>query len=120
MYQTLRKMPELAALPLLIVIGLGFFTVTNPAKLPPAVLMVGFAILTGILYCIVRLVARLLNLKERVTKGQYNGILAGATGLPIMMLALQSLGQLTVRDTVTLAVLAAAGYFYMSRLSGTQ
>lgn len=118
MFQTLKKLPELAALPLLILIGLAFFAATDPSKLPPAALILGFAILTGILYCIVRLIARAAGLRTKMTKVQYDGLLAGATVLPILLLALQSLGQLTVRDSITLAVLAIAAYFYMSRLSG--
>lgn len=118
MLQTLKSLPELAALALLIVLGLVFFSITDPAELPPAALMLGFAILTGIVYSIVRLVAKATGMRRRVTKVQYDGLVAGATVLPIMLLALQSLGQLTARDTITLLVLTVAGYFYISRLSG--
>lgn len=116
MLQTLKKLPELAALLLCIVLGIGFFALTNPESLPPAVLIFGFVILLGIMYSFARLAARLTNLRGRVSKGQYTGILTGATVLPVALLALQSLGQLTVRDVVTLGVLSAAAYLYISRL----
>jgi hypothetical protein len=116
MLQTFKKLPELASLLLFIVVGLGFFALTNPKNLPPAVLIFGFVILLGIMYSLASLIARAAGLKERVSKGQYNGILTGATVLPVALLALQSLGQLTIRDIVTLGVLSVAAYLYISRM----
>lgn len=116
MLQILKKLPELAALLLFIAVGLVFFASTDPKNLPPAALIFGFIILTGIMYCAARLVARLSGLRARVSKGQYSGILTGATVLPVAVLALQSLGQLTLRDVITLGVLSVAGYLYISRM----
>jgi len=38
-------------------------------------------------------------------------------GLPTLLLAMQSVGQLTIRDIVTLFVFFGITYFYMSRMS---
>jgi hypothetical protein len=116
MYQTFKKNPELAALPILILLGVGFFAATNPERLPPALLLIGFIIVAGILYSGLRLAARLLGVSDRIPAAKLRGMLIGATVLPVMMLALQSLGQLTPRDTITLLVLFVAGYFYISRM----
>lgn len=104
----------------MILLGMIFFSITNPKNVPPVVLVVGFLLLTGIIYSFLRLIAKLFSLKERLTVGQYKGLLIGGTALPVMMLALQSIGQLTVRDSITLVILFIAGYFYISRISARQ
>ncbi len=38
-----------------------------------------------------------------------------ASILPVVLLVLQSLGQLTIRDAAMLAILFTVTYFYMSR-----
>jgi hypothetical protein len=116
--QMLRQVPELAALGLFLLLGLILFTVTNPSHVPPAVLMAGFFILFGIFYSALRLLGRSMGFKERLKPVQYNGLILGCAALPVMLLALQSIGQLTVRDTVTLVIIFAAGYFYVSRQQG--
>jgi len=40
-----------------------------------------------------------------------------ATSLPMLVLVLQSLGQLTIRDLGTILAIFAIAYFYLSRLS---
>jgi hypothetical protein len=113
----LKRLPELAVLLALCLCAVTFFAVTNPKNVPPIVLVAGFVLLLGIWYCLLRLAMRLSGAQERLTGGQYNGLLLGLTIVPIMLLALQSIGQLTARDVVTLSVLFAAGYFYVSRMS---
>jgi hypothetical protein len=118
MLDKLKQLPELAALPLLIIVGLLFFASTNPANLPPAALMVGFLFLAGVMYCLVRLVTRLSGLQDRLSKGKYNALLVTMTALPVILVAMQSIGQLTVRDAVTIGVLFLVFGFYISRMSG--
>jgi hypothetical protein len=54
-------------------------------------------------------------LKERLRPLEYNGLVIGVAALPVILMALQSIGQLTIRDTITLAIIFVAGYFYISR-----
>lgn len=113
--QMLKKWPDLSLLIGFCVLALILFTVTNPSHVPPAVLVLGFFVLFGIFYSGFRLIGRVTGLKERLSRLQYNGLLIGVAALPVMLLALQSIGQLTIRDTITLAIIFVAGYFYISR-----
>lgn len=117
MLERLRRLPELTALPLLIIVGLLFFMLTNPERLPPVALMIGFIILGGTIYCGVRLALRATGVHDRLKRGQYRVIVVAVTALPVLLLALQSLGQLTVRDTLTLVILVAGGALYAYRMS---
>jgi phosphate/sulfate permease len=112
-----KKRPEGYALLALTVTAAIFFASTDPARVPPAVFMIGFGLLLGIVYCAVRLISRLGNLKTRLTPAQYTGFVFSATAVPVLLIALQSLGQLTGRDAVTLLVIFGIGYFYISRMS---
>lgn len=112
---TLKRLPEVGALVLLMVVGIGFFAFTNPATLPPATLMLAFFIMFGVLYFACKLTLGAIGVKDKLSPGLYTGVLLGGAALPVLLLALQSLGQLTPRDTITLAVLYVAGYFYLSR-----
>ena len=115
--EMVKRVPELTFLIALLLGGMIFFSVTNPSDSQPAVLMAGFALILGILYSALRLISRLFNLAERMRPGQHKGLLFTGTVLPVLLLALQSLGQLTVRDVVTLVVLFVVAHFYVSRLS---
>jgi hypothetical protein len=113
-----RQLPELAILAATILFGLVFFSLTDPKTLPPALLIVGFIILMVGIYCVLRLLAKALGLRGRLKSFQYHSLLIGGTLLPVMLLALQSIGQLMPRDILTLVILFAAGYFYLSRMYG--
>lgn len=115
--QTLKKLPELALLGCSVVAGLVFFALTNPSTLPPAALMLGFLVLFGVTFSVVMLIMRLLGLKERLPRHYSRGVAVGIAALPVLLLAMQSLGQLTLRDTITLGVLYVTGYFYLSRMA---
>lgn len=115
--ETLKRTPELLLLAFCLVAGLIFFAVTNPRDLPPVLLMFGFAIILGVLYSGLRLAGRALGVQDKLRPGQYKGLIFCGTVLPVLLLALQSLGQLTVRDVVTLILLFAIGFFYLSRIS---
>ena len=109
-------MPEIVILPLFILAGTLFFLLINPRSVPPAVLMIAFLIVLGILYSAVRLIFRVTGIDKRLKPMQYKGLMIASTLLPVILLALQSLGQLTLRDVTTLVILYAAGYFYVSRM----
>jgi predicted membrane channel-forming protein YqfA (hemolysin III family) len=113
-----KRLPELAILGACLAASIIFFSAVNPQNVPPALLMVGFVLVVGILYSCLKLLARALRLQDRLRPGQYKGFLFTGTVLPVLLLALQSLGQLTVRDVVTLVLLFAIGFFYISRASG--
>lgn len=95
----------------------GVFALTRPDQLPPAVLVVVF----GLLY--VQLAAFLLLLALIGNKfGQFSWkpakmrrIAYSLAVLPVFLLLLQSIGQLTWRDFLLSVAFAGLGYFYYSR-----
>jgi hypothetical protein len=113
--QTLRRWPELSLLSVFGLLGLGLFTLTDPGHVPPAVLVFSFFVVFGLFYSGLRLVGRYTGLSGRLKRVRYNGLLLGAAALPVLLLALQSIGQLTIRDTLTLGVIFVAVYFYAVR-----
>lgn len=84
---------------------------TDPAKLPSFLLILPFIILyvllltISILFLQKRGMARLRSIKV-------GSLLAG---LPLLLLVLQSLGQLTPRDVLVIIILFVLSYFYLSR-----
>lgn len=116
-FTVFKRSPELAFLAVCCIAGLVFFSVTSPNTMPPAGLIFGFAIILGTIYASLKVILRVTGLQPKLQAGQYTGLLFGGTVLPVLLLALQSLGQLTVRDVVALILLFAVGYFYMSRMT---
>lgn len=87
---------------------------TQPERLPSAVLIVPFALMFVVLALTVALAIGWrhggIGSKE---------IRAGCTAavLPILLLILQSVGQLTMRDALTLFALFGIAYFYISKVN---
>ena len=94
-----------------LILDIAFFTRTNASNVAPFVLIVGFVL--SVLTCYVLLygllsVARLYGLPVRY-KQRLAVYLSGLLGL---ILALQSIGELTPRDILVLLPLATLGYVY--------
>jgi hypothetical protein len=91
-----------------------FFTTTNPNKVASSVLIVGFALVALTIYGLLRLLLAVatfygLPLKNR---GRRIALLIGiSTAIGV---ALQSLGELTLRDVVVLILLTGLIYVYTS------
>ena len=114
----MQKVSERSVLLILMAVAILFFATTNPANVPPVVFMIGFGLLLAIMYLVVRLLARVFRLRERLSPSKYGSLVFTATVLPVLLIAMQSLGQLSLRDVITLALLFGIGFFYASRLSG--
>ena len=112
---SLIKLPEFFILIVSLGLGMLFFSLTDPQGLPPAMLVAGFIIIAAALYSGIRLLVKGLGLHGRLSSIQRNGLELGVTMVAIVLLALQSIGQLSLRDTITLVVLYLLGYFYVSR-----
>lgn len=113
----LQQLPEIVILTVLLMVGAVFFMFTNPRSVPSVVLIVGFAMIFAVLYVGLRLIIRLLGLRDRMSAAQYKVLTLGGAGLPVLLLALQSIGQLTLRDVVTIAALFLVGSFYAMKLA---
>jgi hypothetical protein len=95
----------------LFVLDVAFFTKTNASKVAPFVLIIGFVLLVLTCYellygllSVVRLYGLPVRYKQRLAL-----YLVGVLGL---MLALQSIGELTPRDILVLLPLATLAYIY--------
>lgn len=114
---TLRRAPDTTMLLILLIVGGIFFMISNPRHVPPVVLIIGFLIIFGIVFFAVRLTARVVGLRQKLSPGQYRTTIVCLAALPVVLLALQSIGQLTLRDIITILILFGVGYFYASRMS---
>lgn len=86
---------------------------TQPSRLPSLMLVVPFVLLfTAIWYFSFSVFQG--NNMTRLRSARLSLVLAG---LPVSLLLLQSIGQLTVRDIVTIFAFFALAYFYISRLA---
>jgi hypothetical protein len=88
-----------------------FFSSINASQIAPFVLIIGFALLVLTCYILIYVllsIARLYGLPVRY-KQRLALYLSGVIGLVV---ALQSIGELTPRDVLVLLPLATLGYIY--------
>lgn len=99
-----------------IAVSLLFFSLVPPTSIPLVMLVVGFIMLGMLLYGIFKLILLVTGLQERLKPLQRRSILLLGVCLPLLLIMLQSLGQLTMRDTLTLSGLFIVGVFYVLHL----
>jgi hypothetical protein len=93
-------------------LGILFLT-TDPQHVPSFLLIIPFILLAILLFGIIRLVLYFFTVSN--TKSRQIAVIGSA--IPTLLLGLQSIGQLTVRDAGTIALLTGLSYFYISRLA---
>jgi hypothetical protein len=98
---------------MLIVVLVLLLISTEPTKLPSAMLIVPFVLLFAILSLAISVLVRRYGV--RTGKSVRVGVMAST--LPTLLLVMQSLGQLTPRDTFTILALFGITYFYISRVT---
>jgi hypothetical protein len=102
--------------------GIGFLVLTNPQTLAPIVLIVPFILFFLSLFFAVIFVTTVITKTDQPTikrKSFLFSILLA--GYPVMLLLLQSIGQLSLRDVITLTLLFGVSALYIGRSSfGTQ
>lgn len=86
-----------------------FMFLTNPTDLPSVILVVPFILCYIIAFLSIRL------LLGKLGGGIRTGASALLAGLVVVLLALQSLGQLTARDTVMVILLFGVAFLYIKR-----
>jgi uncharacterized membrane protein YfhO len=91
-----------------------FFMGTNPNKVPSVVLIAGLLLLIATMYCVVRAVLMVAGLYIPILRRRQHrlGIFLTLTGA--VLLALQSVEQLSVRDTLVIVPLAIVFYIYVT------
>lgn len=88
------------------------FLATDPNSLPSFFLIVPFIIIFIILY-----IALWLAIRNFVSRAKAIKVAALCASVPLLLLILQSIGQLTFRDVFTIVALFALAYFYISKTS---
>lgn len=94
------------------IILLLFLLTTNPQNLPSALLVLPFICI----FIIVALGVRVLLAGRLSPKQGRLKVAAVVACVPVSLLVLQSLGQLTPRDALAIISLFTIAYFYMSRV----
>ncbi len=86
---------------------------TDPSRIPSVLLITPFLLIFTILVLLVMVVLRWQGLS--MLRSLRLAIMSAV--LPTLVLVLQTLGQLTIRDLLTIAALFAITYFYLSRIT---
>jgi len=102
----------LAGLFLLLVTSL-----TNPTATHPLVIIAVFVLLFLAVYFGLRLFGDLVPSLARRSSGQKRLAALAVTGVVSLMLILQSIGQLTIRDVASTLLFCVILYFYTSKVS---
>jgi hypothetical protein len=95
---------------------LGFMMLSQPQKLPVLLLIVPFVLLFVALMSTWAVVVPALH--RLLGKRGYAGarrLRVTVCGSAVLLIILQSLGQLTLRDMITIGAIAVLGYLYVGR-----
>lgn len=90
-----------------------FLVSTRPAQLPPVLLVVPFLLL---FICLFLLLLGLFSLKSSVNNKRSIGTSLLLAATPTVLIAFQSLGQLSWRDAITVLLIVSVVYAYLSRV----
>jgi hypothetical protein len=95
-------------------IDIAFFTSTDPNKGSSIMLMAGFLLLIVSLYCLISRLLIVSDLYGFSIAKHINRLAFCITGLVAGFLALQSIGELTLKDALIFAPLAVIMYVYLA------
>ncbi len=114
-----RKSYKIAGLLLVLCL---FLTLTDPKHLPSVLLIIPFVLLLLILYQAAITIFKLANDSGNSLGGKPSVVrprlVAGlAAVFPVLLLLLQSIGQLSLRDVITVGAIVMLAYFYMGKFS---
>jgi hypothetical protein len=88
---------------------------TDPSRVPSIILFLPFILL---FVCLMTIILYLLGMKG--ITGRKGVKVAGlCAGVPLALLVLQSIGQLTLRDVLVITALFVVSYFYLLRSPAT-
>lgn len=116
----LKHKPLVIYASLTVLAALLFFTATNPTNLPSWGLMAGYVLSVAVMYFAVRLLVTVLAVYLPVIGRQRRRLVRLLTAIAALLVAMQSAGQLTIKDMLVLVPLVAIGYFYMTYAARSQ
>jgi hypothetical protein len=88
------------------------FFIADPAKVPAVILILPFLLLFMGLFS---MALYIFGTRKRIEDRRQIKLAALCASLPILLLVLQSIGQLTLRDVITVGILFVLSYFYILR-----
>jgi hypothetical protein len=86
---------------------------TQPTRLPPVMLAVPFILIGTVMVLVFHAAFRW----QGMNRAKSIRLSLIGTSLPMLVLILQALGQLTLRDLGTIVAIFGIAYFYLSRIS---
>ena len=98
----------------LMTIDIVFFSLTDPLRVPSALIIIGWLLLAVTLYAGSRWLIRALSAYGLPVHARPSRSALILSGIVSGLLALQSIGQLTTRDIVVLTPLTVVAYLYFS------
>jgi hypothetical protein len=114
----IRKLLQLS---ILIGLTLLFLIMTNPSKLPSFALVVPFVLITIILYLALMTFIEYIKGSKNSDHSVYivrpRVVAAMVAGFPVILLVLQSIGQLSLRDVLTVVTIFLLVYFYSAKFT---
>lgn len=114
----MKRHTEAAGLAVVLPVTGLFFMFTNPRTLASPFLVIGFLLLFAAILLALRLLLSYTGLNERLPIVASRMATWGLAGLAVVFLALQSIGQLTTRDVITVLALFLTVGFYMWKTRG--
>lgn len=91
-----------------------FFSFTNPTKAVSQLLIVGFVLLAVSLYVLLALIGRALVTYGGLSRATTTRVSRLTAVVLIILLGMQSVGQLSPRDVAALVPLVVVGYVYLA------
>lgn len=88
-----------------------FLVFTNPETLPSVILVVPFLLLFTVFTLLFEIIL------DKITRRKSMAVVLLLSGFLIIMLALQTLGQLTLRDIIMVTALFSVAFLYIYRRS---
>ncbi len=90
-------------------------SLTNPSSTHPVVLAAVFTFMFTTFYFGFRMASQVVPGIRGVTDKRKRLVAASASGVTTLLLLLQSIGQLSIRDVITVGVFCLLSYFYVSK-----
>lgn len=118
MVDTIRRYGEPGGLAIVIVAAGAFFIFTNPKTTAAPLLVVGFLLLFSVILISLRLLLQYSGLSRKLPPAGRALMTWGFSMLAVVFLALQSIGQLTLRDVVMVLAVFATVSFYVLKVAG--
>ena len=105
---------KLAKLALLITVDAFFFSAYNPENSPPLVVVIGFLLFIATVYVLLKLLADVISSQFGLKLPNERKAIATVTTVIGLLIAMQSIGQLTTKDVLAIVPLMLILYLFLT------